>query len=184
VTADPNAVTVLVGAPASGKTTVRRRLIADSPALPLVSLDDERVRLRDEDLLAGRPPRPLQAYSHRAVQWCAAAANALVAEGRGYVADATNLRRRERVEHVRAAHAAGLRAVAVLMPDLPVEVLAARNAERPEELQVPVTVLAKHAHRRSLLGPDLLREEGFDDVVEPAPALEAPGEPLAAAAAR
>lgn len=177
------AVTVLVGAPASGKTTVRRRLIERGDLRAVVSLDDERLTLRGEDRLAGRAPRPLQSYSYLAVQRCAATAQGLLGAGRGYLADATNLRRRERVAHVRAAHAAGLRAVAVLMPDLPVEVLAARNAERPEELQVPVSVLAKHAHRRSLLGPDLLREEGFDEVVEPAPTLEAPGERMAVAVA-
>jgi hypothetical protein len=47
-----------------------------------------------------------------------------------------------------------------------VAVLAARDAGRPEEHQVPVGVLAKHAHRRSLLSSELLREEGFDEVVE------------------
>jgi hypothetical protein len=56
--------------------------------------------------------------------------------------------------------------VAVLLPHLSVEVLAERDARRPEAQRVPVPVLAKHAHRRSLLSAALLREEGFDDVVE------------------
>jgi predicted kinase len=159
-------VTVLIGAPASGKTTLRRRLLTEAPALAVLSLDDERIALREHDVLAGRVPRPLQDYSHRAVQRCAAAGQALLDAGRGYVADATNLRRRERVAHVRAAHAAGLPAVAVLLPALPLAVLEARNAGRPEEQRVPAAVLAKHAHRRSLLDADLLREEGFDAVVE------------------
>jgi predicted kinase len=165
VTAGPSTVTVLVGAPASGKTTVRRRLVERESASAVVSLDDERLALREQDQRSGSAPRPLQSYSYRAAQRCASVAAELLAERRGYILDATNLRRRDRVAHVRAAHAAGLRAVAVLLPDLPVEVLAARNAGRPEELQVPQSVLAKHAHRRRLLSPALLREEGFDDVV-------------------
>src|SRR3954451_50477 len=67
VIADPRTITVLVGAPASGKTTLRRRLVAGGCPPAVVSLDDERVALREQDLLAGRPPRPLQGYSHRAV---------------------------------------------------------------------------------------------------------------------
>jgi predicted kinase len=109
VIAGPSTVTVLVGAPASGKTTLRARLVADGLAAVVLSLDDERAALRDEDLAAGRPARPLQGYSHRAVQRCAARAQALLAEGRGYLMDATNLRRRERVSQLRAAQAAGLR---------------------------------------------------------------------------
>jgi predicted kinase len=168
VIAEPSAVTVLIGAPASGKTTLRRHLMAGGVALPVLSLDDERAALREEDRAAGLPPRALQSYSHPAVQRCAAAARALLAEGRGYLADATHLRRRERVAHVRAAHAAGVPAVAVLLPDLPLEVLAARNAARPEEQRVPRDVLEKHAHRRSLLSAGLLRDEGFDAVHEAA----------------
>jgi predicted kinase len=180
VIADPHTVTVLIGAPASGKTTLRRRLIAGAVAAAVVSLDDERLALREQDLLAGRPPRLPQGYSHRAVQRCAAAAQALLADGRGYLADATNLRRRERVAHVRAAHAAGLPAVAVLLPDLPVDVLAARNAARPAEQRVPPAVLEKHAHRRSLLSAEQVRDEGFDVVLEvpdPLPTASAPEVP-------
>jgi len=54
----------------------------------------------------------------------------------------------------------------VLLPDLAVDVLAQRNAGRPEEQRVPLDVLEKHAHRRSLLSADVLRDEGFDAVHE------------------
>jgi predicted kinase len=164
---------VLVGAPASGKTTLRIQLLAAcSGSFPVLSPDDERAAMRARDIAAGREPRDLQEYSLSALRSCAARADELLAVGRGYLADATHLRRKERVAHVRAAHEAGLPAVAVLLPALPVEVLAERNAHRPPERRVPDDILAKHAHRRGLLAPHLLLEEGFDDVL----GIPAPGE--------
>jgi predicted kinase len=159
-------VIVLVGAPGSGKTTVRERLLTERPAIAVLSLDDERAALRERDIVAGRPPRDLQDYSLPALHRCVAAARALLAEGHGYVSDATHLRRKERVVHVRAAHAAGLPAVVLLLPDLPVSVLVERNATRPDIRRVPEEALARHAHRRSMLDARMLREEGFDEVVE------------------
>jgi len=158
---------VLVGAPASGKTTLRARLLADCPgSFPVLSPDETRATLRARDVAAGREPRDLQDYSLSALRSCTTRAEVLLGAGRGYLADATHLRRKERVAHIRAAHQAGLPAVAVLLPALPVEVLAARNAERSPERRVPHDILVKHAHRRSLLTRSLLLEEGFDDVVE------------------
>jgi predicted kinase len=160
-------VTVLVGAAGSGKSTVRRALVAHGldPAL-VVSLDDLRRQARAVDARAGRPLRPLQRYSLTAVRRAARRCDALAAFGAGYVADATNLRRRERRSHVEAARDTGLPARAVLMPALPLEVLVGRNAARHADEQVPVDVLAAHAHRRSLLSAPLLRAEGFHAVVE------------------
>ena len=160
------AVVVLVGAPGSGKTTVRMRLLAERPGTPVLSPDDERAAMRERDLEEGRVPRALQDYSLPALRRCADDAAALLAEGRGYVSDATNLRRKERVPQVRAAHEAGLRAIAVLLPDLPVATLVERNASRSELRRVPEDSLARHANRRSLLDAETLRQEGFDEVVE------------------
>jgi predicted kinase len=163
----PEVVMVLVGAPASGKTTLRRRLLAEAAtSFPVLSPDDARATLRAQDIAAGSEPHDLQDYSLSALRSCAARAADLLAAGRGYLADATHLRRKERVAHIRAAHDAGLPAVAVLLPVLPVEVLAERNARRTPDRRVPHDILAKHAHRRGLLTPQLLREEGFDEVLE------------------
>ncbi len=160
-------VVVLVGAAASGKTTLRQALRAHGAGpREVISLDDESVALRERDLELGREPRDLQDYSWPAVHRCEAAAQDLLGRGLGYLADATHLRRRERVPHVRAAHAAGLPAVAVLMPALPLEVLRERNSIRPPFRRVPDDILERHAHRRSLLTPALLLDEGFDEVVE------------------
>jgi len=162
-----DAVVVLVGAPASGKTTLRRQLLAAGAGpTAVLSPDDERARLRDEDVADGRVPRPLQDYSLSAIRRCEAAASALLGEGRGYVYDATGLRRRDRVLQVRAAHEARLAAIALLLPALPLGVLTERNARRPDDRRVPEEILARHAHRRSLLSAELLLEEGFDDVIE------------------
>jgi predicted kinase len=171
------AVVVLIGAPGSGKTTVRTRLLAEHPGTPVLSPDDERAAMRERDLEEGRVPRPLQDYSLPALHRCADGAAALLAEGRGYLSDATNLRRKERTAHVRAAHRAGLPAIAVLLPDLPVAVLVARNAPRSELRRVPEERLARHANRRSLLDAETLRQEGFDEVVEIDAAARAPRPP-------
>ncbi|PJJ72333.1 putative kinase [Diaminobutyricimonas aerilata] len=170
--ARPETVIVLVGAPAAGKTTLREQLVASGAVRDVVSPDDERAALREADVAAGRAPKPLQEYSLLAMRANAAAAERLLSAGRGYLADATHLRRRDRVAHVRAAREAGLPAIAVLMPDVPIEALRARNAARPELRRVPEDTLARHAHRRGLLSAALLREEGFDDVIEVAPLLE------------
>lgn len=162
---------MLVGPPASGKTTLREAIVALAPRAVL-SLDDERAAMRARAIAHGREPRPLQDYSLPAIRRCEEAAAELLARGRGYLADATNLRRRERVAHIEAAHAAGLSVVAVLMPDVPLPVLIERNASRPEHRRVPDDVLARFAHRRGLLDVELLRDEGFDHVLEPSSALD------------
>jgi len=164
---DQPAVVVLVGAAGSGKTTLRRALVAAGyDAGRVVSLDDLRRCERADDAAAGRPVRPLQGYSLRAVRRARRRCDALAAFGAGYLADATNLRRRERVEHVRAAEACGLPSVAVLLPHVDLATLVERDALRPPDERVPADVLARHAHRRSLLSADLLAGEGFALVLE------------------
>jgi predicted kinase len=156
------AVVVMVGPPAAGKTRVRRRLHdAGLPARLVVGLDELRRAARSCAAAAGDPVRPLQDYSLTAVRTAAAVQRELLDAGTGYLSDATNLRRRERVDHVRAASGAGLPAVALLLPDHPVATLLARDSLRPVDERVPADVIAAYAHRRSLLTADLLRGEGF-----------------------
>ena len=135
--AAPGRVVVLVGAAGSGKTTVRQQLLS-------AGLDAARVVSLDY-LRAQARARDLRA-------------------GRQVRA---HLRRRERMAHVRAAGAAGVGAVAVLLPSLPVDVLRARVLARPLERHLSEEVLARQAHRRALLDRDLLLAEGFVAVVEP-----------------
>jgi predicted kinase len=161
------AVLVLVGPPASGKTRLRRRLIGAGldPELA-VGLDDLRREARGRALAAGEPVRRLQDYSYTAVRAAAQRQQILLDAGTGYLSDATNLRRRERVAHIRAAAAAGVPAVALLLPDLSLAELLARDATRPPAERVPADVVAAFAHRRSLLDADLLRTEGFAAVYD------------------
>ena len=161
------AVVVMIGTSGSGKTTLRRTLVAAGlHEERVVSLDDLRRRARSLDLAQGRPARPLQQYSAIAVRHGARRAHALAAFGAGYLADATHLRRRDRVEHVLTASVTGLDAIAVLTPVVPVDELIRRNAARALDEQVPVDVLEKQAHRRSLLSTEMLFEEGFSAVRE------------------
>ena len=60
-----------------------------------------------------------------------------------------------------AAVAAGLPAVALLLPVLPLEELARRNAARPPLEVVPEEALARQAHRHGLLSAELLTGEGL-----------------------
>jgi predicted kinase len=173
VTIPVRAVVVLVGPPASGKTWARRRLVeAGFPGEHVVGLDDLRRDARSRAATAGEPVRPLQDYSLTAVRASAARRQALLSAGWGYLADATHTRRRERAEHVRAAGAAGLPAVALLFPDLPLQLLLVRDALRPADERVPPAALAAFAHRRSLLTAQLLRGEGFAAVYEVGDATE------------
>lgn len=160
-------VVVLVGASGTGKTTLRRRLVAAGlPEDLVVSLDDLRRRARASDLSRGRAGRPLQDYSALAARQALRRRDALAAFGAGYLADATHLRRRDRRLHVLTAQDTGLQAVAVLTLALPVDVLVDRNARRPSDEVVPVEVLLRQAHRRSLLSPSMLLEEGFTTMWE------------------
>ena len=63
----------------------------------------------------------------------------------------------------------GLPAVAVLTPAVPLDELLARDRARPADERVPADVVARQHHRRSLLTPELLRDEGFGDVLTPPP---------------
>ena len=164
-------VVVLVGTAGAGKTTLRRRLVAGGlPAELVLSLDDLRRLAREEDVRRGRAARWLQDYSRHAVRRAARRADALAAYGAGYLADNTHLRRKERREHVVRARDTGLPAIAVLTPAVPLDELLARDRARPADERVPADVLARQHHRRSLLTPDLLRDEGFEDVLAPPPA--------------
>ena len=158
-------VVVLVGTSGSGKTTLRQWMVAAGlPADRVVSLDDLRREARADDLVRGGTARPLQDYSASAVRTALGRAEAMAALGVGYVADATHLLRRERQVHVRLAAEAGMAAVAVLTPLLPIEELVRRNAGRPADEQVPDDVLVRQRHRRSLLSAELLLDEGFTEV--------------------
>lgn len=160
-------MTVLVGASGSGKTTLRQAMVAGGLHPDhIVSLDDQRRSARSHDMERGRAARPLQQYSAIAVRRAARRAHALAAFGAGYVADATHLRRRDRVEHVATAASTGLMATAVLMPALPLAELVRRNLDRPADEQVPTDVLERQVHRRSLLSAEMLLDEGFVSVHE------------------
>ena len=160
-------VGVLIGASGTGKTTLRRAVVAAGLSSDsVISLDDLRAEERARAVRRGATPRPLQAYSVAAVRRAQRRQDALATFGTGYLADATHLRRQERVSHVRVARDTGLEPVAVLLPLPSLDELRFRNARRPPDEQVPAEVLSRQHHRRALLSVALLTEEGFSRVRE------------------
>jgi predicted kinase len=160
---DMPAVVVLVGTSGTGKTMFRRRLLEGGlPPDRVVSLDDLRREARAEDLARGFRARPLQGYSAAAVRRALRRGEVMAAVGTGYVADATHLVRRDRRVHVSIARDTGLPAVAVLTPLVDLEALLRRDLLRPTDERVPAEALARQHHRRALLSPHLLVDEGFD----------------------
>ena len=154
VIADPSLV-VLVGAAGSGKSTFAARHFA-----PDEVLSSDRFR----ELIAGdaadqRATRPAFGRLHREL-------TGRLAAGRLTVVDATSIEPAARRGLLQRARTAGVRATAIVF-DLPVAVVLARNAARPERT-VDEEIVRRHLARlRSQLddprGP--IPSDGFDAVV-------------------
>lgn len=141
---------LLVGPPASGKSTLARHLVA------MGAVDEDGILSADElrrELLGDA--RDISA--ERAV--FAELRRRLVprlAEGRTTVVDATNLWPRRRARHLRVARQHG-RAVVALVVSAPLEDLLARNARRPQPVP-PGGIVQMHRQAASITDEVLLDE--------------------------
>jgi predicted kinase len=148
---DPSLI-VLMGASGSGKSTLARTW----PASYRLELDFYR------ELVSGSAGD--QDATGDAVHVLETVLAARLARGLTCVIDATNTRADVRRSLVKAAHAHGLPAAALLM-DSPLSLCQARNSLRPEERRVPKDVVRSQYDQLAAARPGL-RGEGFDQVVQ------------------
>ncbi|MFD7029463.1 polynucleotide kinase-phosphatase [Streptomyces sp. NPDC059917] len=142
---------VLIGATGSGKSTFARKHFKPTEVL---SSDVCRGLVADDENDQGASKDAFEVLHHIAGKRLAA--------GRLTVVDATNVQPEARRELVRLARAHDVLPLAIVL-DLPEEVCAARNAERPDRAGLPRRVIQRHRRdlRRSLRG---LEREGFRKV--------------------
>lgn len=150
------ALVLLLGPPASGKSTFAAALVAVGLVDPhdVLTADRYRARLTGDaaDLGADRRVWPLLRV-HLMER---------LAQGRTTVVDATNLAVAKRARHLRVAAAFG-RPVVVVRFDLPVDELVARNRSRRRV--VPDRPLRELAATAAEVGEEALLAEGVDVVV-------------------
>jgi polynucleotide kinase-phosphatase len=142
---------VLVGATGSGKSTFARRHFKPTE---VISSDFCRGLVSDDE--------NDQSASGDAFDVLHYIAGKRLAAGRLTVVDATNVQPEARRQLVRLARQYDVLPLAIVL-DLPEEVCAARNAERPDRAGMPRHVIQRHRRelRRSLKG---LEREGFRKV--------------------
>lgn len=138
----------MIGIAGSGKTTVAKRLAAETHA-EWISSDAVRAvfGLSEDD------------HSHEAAvwSWLRTAVDVNLSEGTPVIFDATNLTRKNRKDFVKIGKARGVPIHAVVV-DVPLDVALARNAGR--DRQVPEHVIKDM--RARLVLPTL--DEGFDSI--------------------
>ncbi|MER0448844.1 polynucleotide kinase-phosphatase [Streptomyces sp. Edi4] len=142
---------VLVGATGSGKSTFARRHFK---ATEVLSSDFCRGLVADDENDQSASADAFDVLHHIAGKRLAA--------GRLTVIDATNVQTESRRQLIRLAREHDVLPIAIVL-DLPEEVCAERNAQRPDRASMPRHVIARHRRelRRSLRG---LEREGFRKV--------------------
>jgi predicted kinase len=150
--ADPSLV-VLVGAAGAGKSTLAGRVFAPAEVL---SSDAFRERIAG-DAADQRATGAAFRALHQALR-------DRLAHGRLTVVDATSVAAADRRPLVRAAAAAGVPCVALVL-DLPADLVLAHNAARPGRV-VPEAAVRRQLDRLAKsLRPPGIRAEGFAEVV-------------------
>ncbi len=157
------AAVVLIGLPASGKSTLARSLAATNPSTSLISTDTIRARLYGDESIQGEWPRiwqEVQAEVRRA------------AELQHFVIyDATNARRTYRKDAIALLRDRGFAPIVGVWLNVPVWVCLLRNQQR--DRHVPEEVLFG-MHEELVKTPPQL-QEGFDRLLYP-PDLKAESE--------
>lgn len=172
----PGALVLLVGPPASGKSTFAAALVVAG----LVDARDVLVADRYRSHLTG-DPRDLSA-DRRVWPLLRLALRERLALGHTTVVDATNVHAAKRGRHIRVAHGLGCPVVAVRF-DVPITDLLDRNRGRARV--VPERPLRELAEAAVALTDEALLAEGVDEVVDAGEVLARhPGLRSAAAAVR
>ncbi|MGH7974875.1 MAG: AAA family ATPase [bacterium] len=123
---------LLIGAPGSGKSTVRQQLVAKYPDLKVISMDDRRKELTGD---ANNQSRNKEVFS-----WQARELQKAMENRQNTIIDATNTSRKLRATLWRVAREHGALCSAIYF-DLPLATLLERNAKR--ERNVPEDVVKR-----------------------------------------
>ncbi len=146
---------LLIGLPASGKSSLAQKLLATEPRLKLISTDGIRKQLFGDEAIQGTWFLIWQELQRQFQQ-------AVVQISRGVlhaaIYDATNAQRKQRREAIALARAVGFNYITALWVDTPVWLCLARNRRRMR--QVPEEVIFR-MHRQLRDAPPSL-SEGLD----------------------
>lgn len=144
---------LLIGLPASGKSTLARQIISQDSGCLLISTDAIRAELFGDEAIQGPW---LQVWSRVQQEFEEA-----VVGGFRVVYDATNVRRKQRQEAIARARKTGFTHIIGCWLDVPLEICLQRNTQR--QRQVPEEVIFKMYRQLTDAPPSL--EEGLDKLV-------------------
>lgn len=163
---------VPIGAPASGKTTLARKLIASGMnASAFIGWDATRLEVCPQKPCACPEPKPgclggEECYCQNA-KVSAIVTRRLERQAKAsdfFYLDGLNLKTSSWKKHLKLAHDHQLKATALLMEVLPLETLAVRNASRSR--QVPDEFLETSRNLHKGISPEFLLSRGFDHVFQ------------------
>ncbi|MGD1704053.1 AAA family ATPase [Dapis sp. BLCC M229] len=141
---------ILIGLPASGKSTLARKIVSRYPRCQLISTDAIRAQLFGDEAIQGpwlQVWQEVQQQFHQAVSLKSLA-----------IYDATNTQRRRRKELIELARETGFSYITGLWLDKSLELCLERNKQR--QRQVPEEVIMKMSRQLTNVLPSC--EEGFD----------------------
>ncbi|MEB3342669.1 AAA family ATPase [Okeania sp.] len=143
---------ILIGLPASGKSTLARKIVSRYPQCQLISTDAIRAQLFGDETIQGlwlKVWQEVQQQFHQAVNQTSLA-----------IYDATNTQRRGRREVIDQARETGFSQIIGLWVDKSLQLCLERNKQR--QRQVPEEVIMKMS--RQLIDVPPSCAEGFDEV--------------------
>lgn len=154
------ALLLLVGIPGSGKSTWARAFVEAHPRYRIVSTDAIRAALYGDEATQGEWSL---IWTQVLGQWRAGVVSVGQGELDGLIYDATNARRRHRLEAIAAAREVGFTTISLVWFDLPLSVALERNQGRSR--QVPPDIIAAMARQIQGAPPSLA--EGVDQIIRP-----------------
>ncbi|MGF1933433.1 MAG: AAA family ATPase [Nostoc sp. ChiQUE02] len=151
---------LLIGLPASGKSTLAKQLLAECPQMQLISTDAIRGQLFGSQAIQG-PWLLIWREIERQFQQAMSDNRQGVYTIHTAIFDATNAQRRHRREVIALARDLGFTHIQAIWVDTPVWLCLARNKRRSR--QVPEEIILR-MHRQLRDAPPSL-EEGLDNLI-------------------
>ncbi len=155
---------LLIGLPGSGKSSLAKQLVLESPSRLLISTDAIRAKLFGDEAIQGAW---LSVWRQVEREFRQAVCQIDRKEAKEAIYDATNAARQQRKEALALARETGFTHITGLWLDIPVWICLARNRRR--QRQVPDEVIFR-MHRRLRDAPPSL-EDGLDRLIRFYPGL-------------